>query len=187
MSEVVASNPYVLLAKVGVCVAIVGGAFLYGHHVGYSGEKLVYDNYVLKQKDAAEKQVISNQAALKAQADKFASDAAAIQKDHQDEVAQLSSDRDAALANSSVYAERLRQYLARSGVKPAALPGAASGAAGTVATGQSGLLDGVSSLNWYLTQRFHDADVNAATLNEAIALLAKDREICNGSLPGVSQ
>lgn len=179
-------NPYWILAKVGIAVAVVGGAFFYGHHLGYSGEKSAYDLYVAQQKSAAEQQVAANKSALAFQQAQYSLQINKLQQDHSDEVANLTTQRDTALADSSKYSGQLRQYLSGSHRVAAVVPVASGSAAGTDSAGQGGLLDGVSSLNWYLTQRFHDADVNAATLNEAIAVIAKDREICNGSLPGVT-
>lgn len=186
MSILTDLNPQAILAKVAVVGAVAAGAFFWGHHVGYSGEKSAYDLYVANQKSAAESQVAANKSALAFQQTQFQLQMNQLQKDHSDEVENLTSQRDAALADSSKYAGQLRQYISRSHIVGAVVSGAGSGSAGTDAARQGGLLDGVSSLNWYLTQRFHDADVNAATLNEAIAVIAKDREICNGSLPGVT-
>lgn len=179
-------SPYVLLAKVGVCVAIVGGAYLYGHHNGYTGEKLVYDKYVSDQAAKAEAQVAANKSALLFQQTQFNLDQTRVQKDHSDEITKLTATRDAAVADSQRAVNGLRAYLASAGRRAVVVHEAATGTTGANQEGSGGLSDGVSSLNWYLTQRFYTADVNAATLNEAIDLIAQDRQYCNGSLPGVN-
>jgi hypothetical protein len=180
-------NPQALAVKALVGVVVIGATFAGGLYVGYRHEKLVYDNFVLSQKSAAEQQKIANQSALQKLQSDYDKRANDLQQEYAQNAQNLQASRDAALADSAAYAGRLRQYLAGSHVRPE-LPGFASGPAGTAAgaQGSSGLLDGVSSLNWYLTQRFGQADSNAIALNEAIDLLDEDRRVCNGALPGVT-
>lgn len=191
MSILTDLNPTSLAVKALVVVAVVGGAFAYGHHVGYKGEKLVYDDYVLKQGKAADDQVIANKNALAAQQASYDARLKSIQTEYAQNEQQLNVSLGAAFASASDYAGKLREYIAATHASPqrAVVPVAQSGARGTAASGQStaGLVDGVSSLNWYLTQRFGDADKTAIKLNEAIDLIAQDRLTCNGALPGVSQ
>ncbi len=190
MSILTDLNPTSLAVKALAVVAVVGGAYALGHHAGYKGEKLVYDDYVLKQKDAAEAQVIANKNALDASKAAYDAQLKTIQSEYAKNAENLQTSRDAALASAADYSDKLRKYLATSHAGPqrAVLPGTGTGAEGTATVGQSqaGLVDGVSSLNWYLTQRFGDADQTAVTLNEAIDLLEQDRKTCNGSLPGVT-
>jgi hypothetical protein len=188
MSILTDLNPTSIAVKALVVVAVVGGAYALGHHQGYKGEKLVYDNYVLKEKDAEQTQLIANQAALKAQQAAFDAQVKAIHSEYTENAQHLQASRDAALADSANYAGKLRDYLASSHASPQqpVVSGTQGGAAGTVNAGSTGLLDGVSSLNWYLTQRFSDADGLANKFNEAVQLIAEDRKVCNGSLPGVT-
>lgn len=182
-------NPEALALKVLASAAVAVIIFTWGHHVGYTGEKAAYDLYVSQQAEKAEAQVASNKSALVFQQTQFQLAQNKLQQDHQDETIALAAQRDAAIADGANYASRLRYYLAHPSVRPAIVPDSATGTGQSAATGQdsAGLSDGVSNLNWYLTQRFHTADVNAVTLNEAIDLLAKDREMCNGSLPGITK
>lgn len=170
------------LIAVAVCGTLAGGGYYYGH----KQEKAAFDDYVQTQKAAAEAQVIANQAALKKQSADFAAQVASIHSEYTDNAQHLQSARDAALASAASYSGELQRYLASPHVIRVTVPGAVASTNGVDAAGSGGLLDGVSSLNWYLTQRFSDADSNANTLNEAIALIAKDRAECNGSLPGVT-
>lgn len=185
MSILTDLNPQAILAKVAVVGVVAAGAFFWGHHVGYSGEKSAYDLYVANQKSAAESQLVANKSALAFQQTNFQLQMSQLQKGNSDEVESLTKQRDAAKLDSGKYAGQLRQYLSRSHAGPV-VSGSGSGTGQPDQAGAGGLSDGVSSLNWYLTQRFYDADVNAAALNEAIAVIAKDRELCNGSLPGVT-
>lgn len=183
-------NPTALAVKALVVVVVVGGAYTLGHHQGYKGEKLVYENYVLQQKDAAQQQAIANKTALDAQKAAYDAQVQSIQSEYTENAQHLQTARDFALASAASYADKLRLYLASSHAvaKQPVVPGATPGAEGASAVVQSstGLLDGVSSLNWYLTQRFSDADKNAIALNEAIDRIDLDIKTCNGSLPGVT-
>jgi uncharacterized membrane-anchored protein YhcB (DUF1043 family) len=175
-----------LAVKALVGLAVVGGAFGGGYYLGFKHEKLVYDNFVLSQKDAAQKQLIANKDALDKQASANADQVRQIQSEYADNAQHLQAARDAALADSTASAQRLRQYLASSHAR-ATMPGASAGSVGTASQAADRLSDGVSSLNFYLVQRFHDADDNTAALNEAIDLLAADRQVCTGALPGVTK
>ena len=188
MSILTDLNPESLAIKALVVVAVVGGAYAFGHHQGYSGEKLVYDNYVLKQKSAADAQVIANKDALAAQKGQYDAQIKSLKSEYADNAQHLQASRDAAFASAASYAGQLRNYLAVSHASPqhASVPGAVASTSGTDTAGSNGLLDGVSSLNWYLTQRFSDADGIAAKFNEAVGVIAEDRKVCNGSLPGVT-
>lgn len=191
MSILTDLNPTSLAVKALVVVAVVGGAYAFGHHVGYKGEKLVYDNYVLKQADLSKQQVIDNKTALDAAKAAYDAQLKTIQSEYTQNAQHLQASRDAALADSANYAGKLRDYLAGTHASPsrAVLPGTQTGAQGTATSGKSAtqLVDGVSSLNWYLTRRFSDADQTAITLNEAIDVIAADRMTCNGALPGVNE
>lgn len=184
-------NPQAILAKVAIVGLALGGAYLWGHHSGFSSEKAAYDLYVSQQGQKADAQLADNKTALAFQQTQFQLEQDKLQKDHQNEIDSLSTARDAAIRDGDAWSGRLRSYLAaqHARVGAAVVPSAATGTGqpAAVSQGAGGLLDGVSSLNWYLTQRFHTADVNAATLNEAIDLIAKDRETCNGALPGVTK
>jgi hypothetical protein len=182
-------NPQAVLAKVAIVGAAVLGAYLWGHHNGYSSEKAVYDLYVAKQGEKAEAQVAANKAALAFQQTQFQLAQNALEKNHADQIATLTSARDAAVADGDHYAERLRYYLSHPSVRTVVVSGSAAstGQPAADSQGAGGLPDGVSDLNRYLTQRFYTADVNATTLNEAIDLIAQDRATCNGALPGVTK
>ena len=173
--------------KVLAAAAIGVALFTWGHHVGYTGEKAAYDLYVSQQKAATEAQVASNQAALKVQQAKYDSQIAFITQEHSNEITQIASQRDAALADSDHSAQQLRDFLAKPRpVRTVVVSGSGPSAAG--ANGASGdqSLDGVSYLNQWLIDQFSQFDATAATLNEAEAVIAKDRETCNGALPGVT-
>lgn len=189
MSILTDLNPQAILAKVAIVGAVAASAYLWGHHSGYSSERAEYDLYVAQQGQKAEFQVAANKSALLFQQTQFQLAQAKIEKDHTDEVANLASARDVAVADSGHYAERLRYYLAHAGGKSAGVPGSAASAVqpATDSEGAGGLSDGISGLNRYLIQRFYTADVIAATLNEAIDVIAQDRAVCTGALPGINK
>jgi hypothetical protein len=184
-------NPQAILAQAAIVGLLAGGAYLYGHHNGYASEKAAYDLYVSQQAQKGETQLADNKAALLFQQTQFDLQQTKLVKEHQDQIDSLTAARDAAVNNGAVWSERLRSYLAAAHTRAGApgVPAASTGTGQPPADSQSqgGLLDGVSSLNWWLTQRFHTADVNATTLNEAIDLIAQDRATCNGALPGVTK
>jgi hypothetical protein len=178
-------SPTSLAAKALVGIAVIGAAFAGGYYEGFSREKLVYNDYVVTQKSAAQAQLIANQNALKSQQAAFDAQLKQIHSEYTDNANSLQASRDAALASAASYAGKLRDYLAGSHAQPV-VPGSKAGSKGTVDPGEGGLLDGISSLNWYLTQRFGDADDLANRFNYAVQVIAEDRKICNGSLPGVT-
>lgn len=184
-------NPQAILAKVAIVGAAVAGAYFWGHHNGTASEKAVYDLYVSQQAAKGETQLADNKTALLFQQTQFDLQQTKLAKEHQDEIDSLATARDVAVRDGAVWSQRLRNYLAatHSSTGGVVVHGSSTGTdqSATGSESPGGLLDGVSSLNWYLTQRFHTADVNAATLNEAIDLIAKDRETCNGALPGVTK
>lgn len=178
-------SPPSLAVKVIVWAALIGATSAASCYLGYRHEKLVYDNYVLTQKVAAEKQTIANQAALKSQQDAFDAKLNQIHSEYTDNAMHLQASRNAALAAAADYSSQLQRYIASSHQRPS-MSDAQGSSAGTDTAGSNGLLDGISSLNWYLTQRFADADALAVKFNEAVQVIAQDREFCNGSLPGIS-
>lgn len=168
-----------------VVAGAAGGMFVWGHHVGYTGEKAIYDKYVSDQKIAADEQKAANKNALAQQAAEFQMQMAAIEKDRTDAITHLTNQRDAALADRDRSAGQLRAFLARTDLGPEVSGPAASGS-GDHAAGQVRRIDGVSFLNQWLIERLGQCDVDAANLTTAQQVIAKDRETCNGHLPGVN-
>lgn len=180
-------SPYTLLGGTVAVVALAVGSFFYGHHEGADAVQVKFNQYKTDQSTLANKQLSDNQAALAKQQKSFDDQIAAIQKDHANEVTDIEKRRDSALASSDYYAGQLRHFLnAKPGPTVAGVSAPAASANGANGSSAGGLPDGVSNLNWYLITRFSAADVIASRLNEAVAVIAKDREICNGTLPGVT-
>jgi hypothetical protein len=180
-------NPYALLGGIGAAVALAIGSYFYGHHEGANAVQAQFDSFKEKQATASAGQIASNVAALAFQQTMYGLQIAAIQKDHSDEVQAIQKRADDALASSNYYAGQLRKFLSASaGRKQPAVSGTAASATGANAASPGGQYDGVQRLNFWLVGRFTVADTVAAKFNEAVAVIAKDREICNGSLPGVT-
>ncbi len=188
MSIITDLNPEALAFKALAGIAAAVAIFTWGHHVGYTGEKATYDLYVANQAKIAAMQVANNKIALDNQKAQFDLDQQKMEQDHAKALENISSARDAAIADSANSAERLRKYLAHPSARTVVVSGPATGPGqpATVSQGAGELSDGVSDFNRWLIDEFSRADTNAATLNEAIDLIAKDRAVCNGSIPGVT-
>jgi hypothetical protein len=182
----VATGGMSLLTKACVYTTIAVALIGVGAFGMYRYESAKFTEYVDAQKLAAQKQKDANGVALDTLKTQQAATITSIHSEYTENAQHLQAARDAALAAAASYAGKLQQYIASSHQR-ASLPSAASAPAGTADAPQGGLLDGLQSLNWYLTQRFTDADDNTDALNEAIAILIEDRKICTGALPGVSQ
>lgn len=180
-------DEYTTLIKVGVIGAAIVGAFTYGHHVGYTGEKAEFDKYVAAQEKLAADQVVANNAALDAKKAEYAANIDKVQKEKQDEVDQIIAQRDAALADSARSAGQLRDFLARARAADAQVSGAASGVGGSDGKAGAQFLDGVSILNQWLLVNLSRADVYSTRLAEAQLIIKADRVMCDGRLPGVSK
>lgn len=130
MSIIDALNPESIAAKVGVLAVACAAVFAIGHHVGYKGEKAVYDVYVAKQAAIAEKQVADNAKGLADNKAQYDANLANIQKDRDAKIKSLQGEYDSAIADRNKSDDRLRKYLSRTGIpslKCPALPAAPEG------------------------------------------------------------
>lgn len=176
-------NPWAILAGVGAALALALGGYFYGHHV----ESLAFEAFKAQKVAAAEKQVVSNHDAVAAISASEAAGLRTISATQQEQINDLTQRRDALVANNDDLARRLQQHLARPGKPAASVPQAATGTGRPDAAGDATLSVGLQQFTGWLTQRFYEADTLAVRLTAAQAVIQQDREICNGSLPGLTK
>jgi hypothetical protein len=172
--------PWAILgAVVAIGAAAVGGYF-YGHHV----EALAFSAYQSAQAAAAEKQAAANKTALLAQQSANQAAMTKTSQTYAGEIDEITKRRDALIAANNSLTQRLYVHVASpSSAKP-----------GVPETGASGPVDASASevelpqqLNGWITDRFAEADRNAALVTSLQQVIVEDRLICNGQLPGITQ
>jgi hypothetical protein len=172
--------PWVLLGG----IVVIAGAALFGYVEGHRAEEAKFNLYKSQQAAAAEKQVAANKSALFVQQQADAAAVAKINQTHAENLNEITQRRDALLAANRSLAQRLYVRTADAGKQPA----------GVFKTGASGTVDaqaGAAALDQRSSQFFIDefsaADQLAADYAALQQVILHDREVCNGSVPGVTQ
>lgn len=172
--------PWALLG--GVVVVI--GAALAGYVYGHRAEEAAFNLYKSQQADAAEKQVAANKTALLVQQK---SDAAALDKINQSHgvaINEITQRRDALLSANRNLSQRLWALTAGPSKQSTGVSQTGPGAG---VDAQAGAVELSPVLGTWLVGRFTQADSNAALVTSLQAVVVHDREVCNGSIPGVTQ
>jgi transposase len=176
-----------IAVKILIGFVLIVGAAAGGYWKGHHDETMVFDVYKQEQAANAEKQVASNQHAVAAIT---ASEAAALRATAstlQESNDELTKRRDALVADRAQLVSQLRTRLAGTGGRAAQLSSAPAAAGGSHATGDGALSVGLEQLVEFNGREFYEADLYADQLIAAQQVIVQDRQICNGSLPGVSQ
>lgn len=171
-------NPYVLLGGLLAVIAIATASFGFGHHVEY----LSLVAYQKSQEAAAEKQLVANQTALNAQREADQAEMAHINQTHSGDLNEVTQRRDALLAANRNLTQRLWVATSPSVAKPVV---SSSGAGGPVDAGGNQTEIPPTLAPW-LIDRFTEADNDATLVTALQQVVVHDREVCNGSLPGVT-
>jgi inactivated superfamily I helicase len=177
--------PPFALKLIGVAAAlaiVAAGAYYEGHH----HEALAFDAYKVQQAELAQKQVTTNHDAVAAVAASEADGLRAISAHQQEQINEVQKRNDALVASNADLARRLRGYLTRTGGQPASVPAAASGGPVDHDAGDAALSVGLQQFTGWLTGQFYEADRIAVRLTAAQQVIVQDRQVCNGSLPGVT-
>jgi hypothetical protein len=171
-------NPYVILAAFGATIGLAVASFGIGHHIEY----LELVAYQKTQAAAAEKQVADNKTALvkQQQADQAAMDK--INQDHGVQLNEITQRRDALLTANRNLTQRL-WVSTSSGKQPSGVPQVGASGPDDAQSGRAALSYGSSK---FFYDEFAQADVDTATIAALQQIVAHDREVCNGSLPGAA-
>jgi hypothetical protein len=172
--------PWVLLGGVAIVAAAALGGYVYGHRA----EEAQFNLYKSQQAALAEKQVAANKTALlvQQQADVAAMDK--INQAHGEQLNAITQTRDTLLAANSDLARRLYVRTASPGQRTSGVSKA--GASGPV-DAQAGEIELPQQLGSWLVGRFTEADDDANLVTALQQVVIHDREVCNGSIPGVTQ
>lgn len=172
--------PWVLLGG----VAVVAAAALFGYVEGHRAEEAQFNLYKSQQAALAEKQVAANKTALlsQQQADTAAMDK--INQAHGEQLNEITQTRDTLLAANSDLTRRLYVRTTSAGQRTTGVSKA--GASGAV-DAQAGEIELPEQLGSWLVGRFTEADDDANLVTALQQVVIHDREVCNGSIPGVTQ
>jgi len=155
------------------------------HHIKTSAVK----SYQTQQVVVAQKQVITNQAAI---AGISASEAAGLKQiaaTAQESRNEIQKRNDALVGTNAALADtvsRLQHRLANASQQPVVVSKAAASGPVPDGAGNAALSVGLEQLVKFNTYQFKLADENAVTITALQAVVTQDRQICNGSLPGVT-
>lgn len=175
-------NPWHLLAELALVLALCVGSYMWGSH----NEALVFDAYKATQGQKAEAQVADNKGALLRQAQEQAAGMAAIAQNRQEKLDEITTQRDRLLADNAAVSDRLRKFLGASATA-ALVQRSTAGTSGPDAKAYAALSDRLEQLARFNTERFAEADQLVVDFNAAVDVIAQDRRICDGSLPGINQ
>lgn len=170
--------PWLLLGGAVLVAAACAASFYYGHHV----ESLAFDAYKSQQAAVAAKQEAANRAALlvQQQADQAKMDQ--INQEHAGETDEIVKRRDALLAANRSLTQRLWVRTHSTDSKPA-VPEVGASEPVDAQGSSAALSDGSAK---FFIDEFAAADQLAADYAALQQVITHDREVCNGSLPGVS-
>jgi hypothetical protein len=172
--------PWALLGGVAIVAAAALGGYVYGHRA----EEAQFNLYKSQQAALAEKQVAANKTALLVQQQADAAAMDKINQAHGEQLNEITQRRDALLSANRDLSQRL--YVRTTSTGQRATGVSKTGAGGPVdAQAGTAALDQRSSE--FFIDEFSAADQLAAGYAAAQQVILHDREVCNGSIPGVTQ
>ena len=171
-------NPYAILGGLLAVIALCVASFGFGHHVDHQA----FVAYRETQAAEAEKQVAANRTALLDQQQADQAVMAKINQSRGDQINEITQRRDALLTANRDLSQRLYVAISSSGSAKPAVPTA--GTRGPVDDGGSQAEIPTTIAPWLIDQ-FTQADSDAALVGALQQVVAHDRAVCNGSLPGI--
>lgn len=178
--------PPLVLKALGILAALLvvaAGSYYEGHH----HEAAAFAAYKSAQAALAQQQVTTNHDAVAAISASEADGLRKIAANAQESRNEIHQRNDALVAANSALAGRLRSYLARTSQQPASVSTVAAGGPADHGAGDATLPVGLQQFTGWLTGQFYEADKLAVNLTAAQAVIVQDRQICNGTLPGIPQ
>jgi hypothetical protein len=174
-------KPYAIVAEIVLVIGLCFGCYGWGHH----NESLVFEAYKSQQNSRAETQVADNKGELLVQERQQSAALAKIVQDQKGTIDETTKRRDALLADNQRLSLQLRGYLTGARSTAALVSSSTAGTGGSDAANDAAFLERLAKLSEFNTGQFGAADVNIATITALQAIIAEDRRICTGALPGV--
>lgn len=166
-------NPYFLLGSVLAAIALALDGYFYGHHV----EALAFDAYKSQQAAVAEKAAAESQVHARQIEQDAATKLAATEADFQGKIHDQQQTYEAALRGASDGSLSLYVHTRSC---TASVPKAGASADGLDDAGTAQLSGDTAK---FLVSESHRADELALKVNALQAVIAQDRQVCNGSVP----
>lgn len=167
-------NPYFIIAALIGAIGLAAG----GYYEGHSVEAQVFDTYKAQQAAVAEKAAAQSEAAARAKEQQQEAAQAAAQHEAQVEKTENANRTNATLADLRAGTLRLSNQLA--GARANGMPQVATSATGTDDARNGYISNDVAQ---FLVEQAASADRLAVNFNEAVAIIAADRQTCNGATP----
>jgi hypothetical protein len=174
-------NPYVILAELAIVLGLCFGSYQWGSH----NESLVFEAYKSQQASKAEEQVADNKGALLDQERQQSAALAKIVQDQKGNINEITQRRDALLADNQHLSLQLRRFLTGSSSTAALVSSSTAGTQGLDGASDAAFSERLAKLSEFNTAQFGAADLYIAQISALQAVVAEDRKICNGVLPGV--
>lgn len=178
-------NPYLIIGALVGAIALTFGGWYAGHH----GEEQVFNAYKATQAAAAEKQVATNVTAVAAISASEADGLKQIAATAQESLNEIQKRNHALVGNNAALSSTvasLQRRLTGASQQLAAVPKAGAGGSDDHAASDPALSIGLADLVKFNSAEFYAADQYAVNLNAAQQVIVQDRQICNGSLPGLN-
>jgi 2-keto-3-deoxy-6-phosphogluconate aldolase len=173
--------PWLILGAVVVVAGAAIGGYVYGHRA----EEVQFNLYKTQQKAAAEQQVAANKEALLKQQQDDAAQMAKLTQSHGVQVNEITQRRDALLNANRDLSRRLWVAVSTdAGQRATVVSQARTG--GPVVAGTSEV-ELPQQLGGWLVDKFTQADKDADLVTSLQQVVVHDREVCNGSIPGVTR
>jgi hypothetical protein len=172
--------PWLILGAVVVVAGAAISGYVYGHRV----EEAQFNLYKTQQAAAAEQQVASNKTALLKQQQDDAAAMATINQTHAENLNEVTQRRDALLNANRDLSRRLYVVTASASKQPV---GVSKAGASRPVDAQASEVELPQQLGTWLVGRFTEADDDANLVTVLQQVVVHDREVCNGSIPGVTQ
>jgi hypothetical protein len=173
--------PWLILGAAVVVAGAAIGGYVYGHRA----EEVQFNLYKTQQKAVAEQQVAANKGALLKQQQDDAAQMAKLTQSHGVQVNEITQRRDALLNANRDLSQRLWVAVS-TGASQRATVVSQAGTRGPVAADTSEVALPRRLAPWVIAE-FTEADSDAALVTSLQAVVVHDREVCNGSIPGVTQ
>lgn len=167
-------NPYLIIGALLGAIGLTAGGYVAGHHV----EELAFNAYKADQAAVAEKAAAQSEAAARSKEQQQEAAQSAAQHQAQVEKTENANRTDALVAQLRAGTLRLSNELASA--RADGVPQAASSASGADEDRNGYISNDVAQ---FLVDQAARADKLAVNFNEAVAVIAADRQTCNGANP----
>jgi hypothetical protein len=178
-------NPYLIIGALFGAAVLFGG----GYYEGHSREAAAFDTFKAQQAAIASQQVVTNHTAVAAISASEAAGLKQIAATATESRNEIQKRNDALVGNAAALATTvasLQRRLTGTSQQLAAVSKTGSSPGVPDGTGDGPLSVGLADLVKFNSAQFLAADDDTVTITGLQAVVAQDRLICNGALPGLS-